>query len=189
MDNFSSSVEAITNLLFIETPVMKSDLIFVFGNDWILAMDEVKKLYEQKISEKILITGHSANKDRLESEASRFMRRGLELGIPEESFLIEELATDTKKNFEYSAPIIDANIGFDKIRTILFVCKTFHTRRVLMTAKASFPNHIEYLFYPVSDERNIQKDNWWLDEVSLKRVLAEVRRIGEYSLTGDLSIK
>lgn len=36
--------------------------------------------------------------------------------------------------------------------------------------------------------RNIAKDAWWESEVSVKRVMAEVERIGKYYATGNMSI-
>lgn len=184
----TSTIEAITDFLFIESSMNNVDLIFVFGNDWLDTMKEVKTIYEKGISDYILISGHSASKERSESEASRFMRKGVELGIPSEVFLLEKQATNTKENMQFSLPIIEEKIGISKITKILFVCKTFHTRRVLMTAKKFLPASIEYSFYPVNDERNIRKDNWWEDSTSFERVIAEVRRIAEYTLKGDLSI-
>jgi len=183
-----STIDAITQFLFIETHLERVDLMFVFGSDWLDTMDHVKSLYDQGISRRILISGHSASKDRTESEASRFKRRGLELGIPQEAFLIEERATNTKENLEYSLPLIERSIGIGDLSSVLFVCKTFHTRRVLMTARKFLPDHVRYYFYPVNDERNILRDNWWKDDVAFQRVIAEVRRIAEYTLNGDLSI-
>lgn len=183
-----STIDAITQFLFIETSIEPVDLIFVFGNDWIQTMDAVKKLYKQGLSTRILLSGHSASKDRLESEAQRFMRRGVELGIPESTFILEHNATNTKENFEFSLPLIDEALGVANISRVLFVCKTFHTRRVLMTARSFLPPHVEYLFLPMIDERDIRRDNWWVDPIARDRVLAEVKRIGEYALKGDLAI-
>lgn len=183
-----STIDAITQFLFIETPIEPVDMIFVFGNDWIETMDAVKDLYDRGISTQILISGHSANKDRLESEAQRFMRRGIELGIPDSAFILEHNATNTKENLEFSLPLIEERLGIANISRILFVCKTFHTRRVLMTARNFLPQQVEYFFLPMIDERNIRRDNWWQDQIARERILAEVRRIGEYALKGDLSI-
>lgn len=188
MTGIKPTIEVINDLLFIETPVEPVDLLFVFGNDWIETMNEVYSLYQRGIAKNILISGHSVSGNKDQSEALRFLNRGIELGIPKTVFLLEEKATNTKENLEFSSPIIQNSIGFSNIRKIMFVCKTFHTRRVMMTAKQFFPDHIEYLFYPVKDERNIQKDNWWKDQVAFERVIAEVRRIAEYTLKGDLSI-
>ena len=89
--NQSSTIQAISNLLFLSANHQKSDLIFVFGSSYISTMDAVKKLFDQRFSEKILITGHS--KGRLKNiEADRFYKRGIELGIPKECFILEKKA-------------------------------------------------------------------------------------------------
>jgi uncharacterized SAM-binding protein YcdF (DUF218 family) len=185
---YKNTIDAITELLFMESDIDKVDLIFIFGNDWLDTMYHIKELYNKDISKYILISGHSVNKDRNESEAMRFMKKGVEIGIPKDMFLLEENATNTKENLILSKKIIENKIGFNNINSILFVCKTFHTRRVLMTAQKHFPKDIKYSFYPVNDERNIQKDNWWKDEISKNRVIAEIGRIAEYTLKDDLSI-
>lgn len=184
----SSTIEAITKLLFIETPLEPVDLIFVFGNDWLETMSAVKSVHDQGISNRILISGHSASKDRSESEAHRFKERGLELGMPDSTFIMEHNATNTKENFEFSLPLIEEAVGLTNIKRILFVCKTFHTRRVLMTARNFLPEDVTCLFLPMIDERNIRSDNWWKDQTARERVMAEIRRIGEYTLKGDLSV-
>lgn len=71
---------------------------------------------------------------------------------------------------------------------MLLVCKSFHARRVLMTATNFLPNDIEYYFLSTLDERNIAKDGWWKDEIATKRVLEEVGRISQYTLKGDLKL-
>jgi uncharacterized SAM-binding protein YcdF (DUF218 family) len=181
-----SSIEAITNFLFLESEkIGKADLIFVFGSSYLSTMDEVKRLYNKKIADKILITGHSKGKLK-EIEADRFYARGVELGLPKKIFLLERDATNTKENIINSIPIIDKAIGLKNIKKIIFVCKTFHTRRVLMTAKKFLPTNIKYYFVPIIDERNIKKENWWKDNIAKTRVLEELRRIGEYTLKGDL---
>lgn len=164
------------------------DLIFVFGSSYLITMDEVKRLYDKKVADKILITGHSKNKLK-EIEADRFYKRGIELGLPKKIFLLEREATNTKENIVNSIPIIKKAVGFKNIKKIMFVCKAFHTRRVLMNAKKFFPSNIQYYFSPIIDERNIKKENWWKDEVARTRVLEELRRIAEYTLKGDLRLE
>lgn len=183
-----STIQAISNFLFLPANPEKAELIFVFGHSYLSTMNEVKVLYDKKYSNRILITGHSKGKLK-DIEADRFFERGVELGIPKKTFLLEREATNSKENILFSKPIIEKEIGFKKIKTILFVCKSFHTRRVLMTAKKFLPPNIKFCFYPVIDERNIKKDNWWKNDVAKTRVLEEVRRIGEYTLSGDLSIE
>ncbi|MFA6428104.1 MAG: YdcF family protein [Candidatus Buchananbacteria bacterium] len=189
MSKQSAAIEAITKFIFLESSkIKKVDLIFVFGSSYLTTMDEVKKLYNKKVANKILITGHSKGKLK-EIEADRFYNKGLELGIVPEVFLLEKEATNTKENIINSRPLIERSIGFKNIKKIMFVCKAFHTRRVLMTAKKFFPSNIKYYFCPVIDERNIKKENWWQNKEAKTRVLEELRRIAEYTLKGDLSLE
>src|SRR5438105_5304534 len=95
---YISSKEAITSLLFLNAPRTSADLIFVFGNDWLPTMTHVAELYSKGVARKILISGHSAAKDRPQSEALRFMNEGKRLGIPDGAFLLEHEATNTKEN-------------------------------------------------------------------------------------------
>ena len=97
-------------------------------------------------------------------------------------------ASNTKENILFSMPLIDKEIGLNNIKSILFVCKAFHTRRVLMAAKRFIPSDIKFYFYPVIDEGNIRKNNWWKNDVAKSRVLDELRRIAEYTIKDDLSL-
>lgn len=183
-----STIQAISDFLFLPANPKKADLMFVFGHSYLSVIDEVKKLYDKKHSNRILITGHSKGKLK-DNEAERFLKRGLGLGIPKKVFLLEKKATNTKENILFSKSIIEKKIGFNNIKTILFVCKAFHARRVLMTAKKFFPINIKFCFYPVIDKRNIRKNNWWKNNIAKIRVLEEVERIAKYTLKGDLSIE
>lgn len=184
-----STIEAITNLLFVQNTLPKADLIFVFGNDWLETMDDVARLYHRNVCGTVIITGHSALSDRAETEAKRFYDRGIELGIPAGSMILEEEATNTKENILKSVPLIEERIGINRMKSILFVCKAFHTRRVLMTARNVFPDTVAYGFHPTLDERDIRATNWWTTPDRQERVLAEVRRIAEYALKGDLTVR
>jgi uncharacterized SAM-binding protein YcdF (DUF218 family) len=183
-----NTIDAINDLLFVETPIEQADLLFVFGNDWLPTMERATDLWNQGYAKRILISGHSANKTRKESEAKRFMTRGLELGLPQEAFILEHNATNTKENFVLSLPLLDEAMGIKNIQSILFLCKAFHTRRVLMTAKKYLAGHVRCMFVPTQDERNISRVGWWKDCIARERVLAEVRRIAEYALKDDISI-
>jgi len=183
-----STILAISDFLFLPANPEKAKLIFVFGHDHLPMMDKVKELYDRGYSDRILITGHSKDKTK-EIEAERFFEYGIRLGIPANKFLLEKEATNTKENILFSKPIIEREIGFNNIKTILFICQSFHTRRVYMTAKNFLPANIKFCFCPIVDERGISKDNWWKNDAAKNRVLDEIRRIGEYTLKRDLSIE
>lgn len=184
---YKTSIEAISDFLFIEKDIKNVDVAIVFGNDWTETMDELLPYYKNGMVPKIIITGHSANSDK-EPEALRFQKRALELGFLKDDIYLEEQATNTKENFEFTKPILENNFNHSNLENILLVCKTFHTRRVLMTAKKFLPQNINYCFLPTIDERKIEKDSWWKDETATKRVLEELGRISQYTLKGDLKL-
>ena len=183
------TISAISNLLFIDKNFDKDskiDLTIVLGNDWLETMDEVYKIYSDMNIGKIFISGGTVNKEIPESVS--FKKRGVSLGIPSDNIIIEEQSRNTKENFQNLRALIQEEIGFENVKNILIVCKTFHTRRSLMTAKNFFPESINYFFLPLPDEREIYKDSWWKKYESRNRVLGEVERIAKYSLKGDLKL-
>jgi uncharacterized SAM-binding protein YcdF (DUF218 family) len=183
-----STIELITELVFLEELPTEPNLLFVFGNEWLNTMDEVKRAYEQHGPLPIIITGNSAKGGSELSEASRFFRRGVEIGIPEDAMTLEHYATNTKENIKLCMPLIEEIIGWNTIKEVAFVCKNFHTRRVQMTARNHFPKHLSYTFIGMPDSRGIYRDSWHESSEARARVLAELRRIGEYSEKGDLTI-
>lgn len=191
-DNFST-VEAITKLLFLPKSVPdRADICIVLGNDYIDTMVHVKSIYDQGICDKFILTGHSAKMDK-EPECERFFRRGIELGIPSNAMFLENKATNSYENLNFSKQIIEKQFGgFERCKKILFVAKAFVTRRVEMTAKNLYPDFVETYYFPTVDDtetgKNIRSDNWWKNEAARKRVLEEVKRIAEYTLKGDLKI-
>jgi uncharacterized SAM-binding protein YcdF (DUF218 family) len=186
----SESIERISDFIFLPNSEKDADLIFVLGSGYLPTMDTAAELYNKKRAPLVLITGRCSSKESQpkESECYLFKNRGIELGIPEDHILIEPNASNTKENILFSKELLEARGLLPKIKTILFVCQNFHTRRVLMTSNAVFGNSITPLFYSVNDSRDIQKDNWWLTDIKRNRVLEEMRRITEYSVKGDISL-
>lgn len=190
---YLSAIEAITQFLFIPNNMPdKVDVCIVLGNDYVDTMMDVAAIFNKGICDKFILTGHSAKMDK-EPECDRFFQKGLEFGIPAENMFLENRATNSYENLEFSKQIINEQLGgFDNCRKILFVAKAFVTRRVDMTAKKLYPDFIQAFYYPTVDNsengKNIRADNWWKNEAATKRVMAEVERIGKYFLNGDLSI-
>lgn len=62
-------------------------------------------------------------------------------------------------------------------------------RASMYAAKLDYPtNRMQYFGTVDVEGRNIGKDSWWKSQPAIDRVLAEIRRIGEYGINGDLSI-
>lgn len=182
-----SSVDAITSLLFVEDAPQAADLVFVFGSDWLPTMDPAIDLYNRKLVPHILITGASyVGKERHITESEEFANYAIQKGVPKKAIILEDKATNTLENMKFARDLIDQQLGWSNVKRVIFVCKSFHARRVLMTAAKNWPSGKELLCIPVVDERGIRATDWWKHEIPRKRVLEELRRISDYTLKGDI---
>lgn len=185
----NSTISAINQLLFIEDTPQQADLIFALGSREMEVIKKAVELYQQKPAPFLLISGgtHDIN-IHTTKEAEIFKDFAMQQGIPEERIITEAAATNTKENFVFTKALVEATIGFQNVHKVILVGKNFHARRSIMTAKQWWPDHIKYLFVPIVDQRNIQPNNWWLNEIARLRVLDEVRRIGEYASKEDINL-
>ncbi|MDO8302126.1 MAG: ElyC/SanA/YdcF family protein, partial [Sedimentisphaerales bacterium] len=87
-------------------------------------------------------------------------------------------ASNTLDNAIFSRQVVDAERLH--ISKILFVCKAHHARRALLTYQTTFLNNVQFIVVPIIDERDIRKDNWFLDEAKIKIVMSEVEKVGRY---------
>jgi hypothetical protein len=55
-----------------------------------------------------------------------------------------------------------------------------------MTARNYFPGHVEFTMLSPVDDRSVKAATWWHTQEDSRRVLDEVRKIGEYALIGHL---
>lgn len=195
----SQSIKAITDFLFIgsgEKDIVPSDLVIVLGNDDI--QGTIKALSELFIKEKIrknadvILTGATGTLDKdKDLECNRLYDCAVnEYGMPAEMFIKEPNATNTYLNFLYSKSVVAEKGGFEKYKNILCIGKAFLLRRASMyAAKVGYPeSKMQYYGTVDTQGKNIGKNTWWEREDSITRVLAEIKRIGEYGMKGDLSI-
>lgn len=195
----SKNIKAITEFIFIGEPadaLTPSDLVIVLGNHIIdIMMGEVADLYRTgKITKDaaIILTGATGDMTAGQPpECDQMYEAAVhKYGMPAELFLKEPQATNAYLNMVYSKELIDARRGMDAFRHILVVGNSFLLRRIsLYAAKLGFPaDRMQY--YGVWDKtgRNIGPDSWWMSEVAVNRVMAEVERIGKYYAEGNMSV-
>lgn len=197
----TSTIKAITELLFIEEPLETlpySDCVIAFGSTFTKGtVDALELLMKTGKFDKETIIILSGNVGSLNQgdrpEAFQMYDEAIKRGcfIPEQ-LITEPKATNCYQNIEFSKAIIDEKFaeGFEKFKSILFVAKSFMTRRCMMSASSLGLPVDKIHYYGLVDRsgRNIAKNNWWLEADSLVRVLAEVERIGKYAQKGDLSV-
>lgn len=183
-----STIQAITDLIFINDKPQKADLVFVLGNRDLAGVEIAVDLYKQKLVPKILISGGIHKVDLTKTECELMTAHAVSLGVPKNDILQEDKATNTLENFTNTINLVDKEIGWKNTKTVILTGKSFHGRRAIMTAKKNWPKGINYLFIPFVDIRNIKSDSWWKNEHAKNRVLGELERIGKYAAKGDLEI-
>jgi len=201
MSKHYSTVDSITNLIFIGENINAlpvSDIVIVLGNidvDGIaLALYDVWK--NNKLSDGcIIIFSGKGRKDEIieASEAEKLHKKVLELGMCTSSLKIikEECSTNILENFRNTRNLL-SDTAILNATSILIITKDFATRRAYMSATAEgFPADKLHLYGTIDSRPNkkIDRNSWWLNEWPRKRVLDEVRRIGEYAEKGDLSLE
>ncbi len=173
------SYKAITDFIFLEDQPQKADIILIPGGSKPQLMERACSLFFDGYSSLLLPSG-GKNKALVnyETEWDYFFEIAKKMSIPEEVVLKEDKATNTYENALYSKRIIE-----DKgilIKKALLVCKAFHARRALLTYQTWFMNDIEYIICPIVDDRGISRDNWYLDQNKIVKVMSEVEKVGKY---------
>lgn len=199
MEKHSETIDAITEFLFIgkeESALKTYELVIFLGNDDIEGNASTIKL--------LFDTGHITSKSTVilsgnvgllnqgkEPEALRLFDAVVRLGVPKNIFILEKEATNTLENLKFSKSIAEGIKPIKEFSGILCVGRAFLTRRAKMCASACGYPADSIDFYGTVDKKgkNISSDSWWKNESAIKRVIEELKRIAEYSLKGDLSIK
>ncbi len=177
--------DCISDFIFFEDKLEKVDIILVPGTLRPQLMKKAVELYQQGLAPLILPSGgvgpklvREIKESKWKSEWEFMQSIGLLGGVPKNVILKEDKALHTFDNALLSRKVIkEKNI---KIKKAIIVCKAVHARRALLTYQVAFSPEIEYIVCPVIDNRNIRKDNWFLDEKKIKLVMSEVEKIGKY---------
>ncbi len=132
-------------------------------------------IYRDKRSSKILLCG-GRTVDGTLSEAEMMRRKAIELGMPNEDILMEELSLSTKENMLCALLPLDRAFKLSRIQRILLVTTTYHMRRCLLMAQAYMPRWIEISPCP-ADDTNTCRDNWYKSETGCQRAKDEAWKI------------
>ncbi|MEA3249613.1 MAG: YdcF family protein [Patescibacteria group bacterium] len=178
-------VEKITEYMFFKSRPESADLAMVFGTQYREPLKQVKKIYYDRLTEKILLSG-GKNRHTGRNEAREMALNLIDMGVNLADIVIEDKSTNTLENVLFSKQIIEEEIGFQDVRRILVIAKCYHVRRALMTLKRHFPDNIDFL--PVTyDLLGFGQNNWHASPVGREKVLSEMDKINKYLVKGDIA--
>ncbi|MBA2622664.1 MAG: YdcF family protein [Chthoniobacterales bacterium] len=183
--SFFESRDAITRFLFLQDEPTPVDLCFVLGCPTPTNMDPAIELYRKGFTRKILISGHGRSLTEL-PECELFRRYAMHNGVPESALMIERKATNTFENFAFTRTIVEAELGWKNLDRVALVTKPFHMRRAVMTARAQWPGHLQFLKLPPRQPDDVPAATWWQTESGRNYVFAELRAIGTHAASGHL---
>lgn len=184
-------INAISDFIFYEDELMQADIIMIPGTSRVKVPEKAAELYQKGYASKILVSGlYNINRNGFPVEnikenkykkyfasESEFLKTVLlENGVSSEDIMQECISRNTLENALISKEIIEKSLL--NISTAIVCCQAFHARRVQMTYSIVFPN-IKLIIYPIISQ-NIGRNNWYLSETGIKRVLGEVERCGKY---------
>lgn len=185
MQQRSGTIQTISELIFANDLQVKADLIIVPGSSHKQLPLKAAHLLKKGVAKKIIFTG-GLNQKLEENESDWGAKVAIKAGVAKKNILVESKSTNTKENALEALRVIKTNRLSHK--KILLVSKPYHARRLKMTFLNIFTNS-EFFVIPVVDDRKIEKNNWWKDDVKSQKVMEEVGKISEYYLKGDLSLK
>lgn len=173
----SNPFDCITQFIFVETTIKPADVILIPGASQPQLMEKAAELYRLKMAPYILPSGGAT--PNVKTTEWEFLRDiGLSLGVPESAILKEDQAMNTFDNARNSWRVLQKECI--SVRKVILVCKSVHARRALLTYQTVFPRNTAFHVAPVIDRTGISRDNWFLEEDSIERVMTEVEKIGKY---------
>lgn len=186
---YEAFLNQITDFIFVETPVERSDIIFVPGNGYPQMAERAAGLWKERLAPYVLPSGRYSilsdgfagvldKKERYTGSYDTewaFLRDALmKNGVEEPYILKEDQATYTYENAIYSRKVTDTK-GLE-IKKAILCCKNYHARRCLLYYQLLFP---QTKFYVVaSDTDGINRENWHRQERGIQAVLGEMERCG-----------
>lgn len=163
-----------------------SECIFVLGSNDLRVAEYAATLYHQGWANKILFSGGfgrltAGNFDR--SEAETFAQVARDLGVPAQDILIEDKATNTGENVQFSAELLKQhNLCFS---SFILVQKPYMERRTLATFAKQWPTSYQQVCVtsPKSTFCEYFNDDIDLD-TTVRAMLGDFERIKTYPALG-----
>lgn len=184
MDPYDSRA-AISAFLFKKCRPEPVDLAFVLCSPSISSLQPAIALYKSGLAPKLLISG-SGTAVNGSVEWAYYRDHALASGVPDSALLLEKAARNTAENAAFGAALIEKELGWAQVRRLAVCAKPFHMRRAIMTLRRHVPADVRLVAQPPDDPGDLSADSWWQTAQGRQRIFAELGKISEYALKGDL---
>ena len=182
----AAEIAAINATHLIMTPLVRADLLFVFGtrDDEALRAETACRLWREGLFGTAIVSG-GVTPGLAVSECAAIKPLMVEGGIPADRILEEHRATNTGENVIFSLPVIDAALGLTNVRSVICLGNTWTGRRYAMTLHRHWPAPEKMLI--TVDRFKVPRALWHTDPDFRRRVLAEWDKIEPYKAKGFIA--
>ncbi|WP_195515214.1 YdcF family protein [Paraclostridium bifermentans] len=160
----------------------KADAIAVFSGDSGPRTERAVELLKDGYADYLILSGGKVYDDVTMVELMK--NHAIKLGIDESKILIDDEASTTNENAEFTADIIEEN----NFRSVIVVTSDYHTRRSKLAMKKALENtlidgeKVEVTVTPSKEEKFTTK--WWTSGNSVLMVISEYLKLMGYWVKG-----
>ncbi len=181
------SFDCITDFIFACDELSKADVILIPWGIRKQLIEKAVELYNDWYAPLILPSGGKwkkltkmikSGKVDFESEWEYLKNIAVSLWVFEKNVLKEDQAIHTFDNARLSLRVL-LKEKID-VKKVILVSKAHHARRALLTYQTEFPQDVEFMVCPIVDDRNVSRDNWFLEKEKIDIVMKEVEKIWKY---------
>jgi uncharacterized SAM-binding protein YcdF (DUF218 family) len=168
--------------MLVETRLAKADMCLLFGGEQATALaDHAADLYHKGYFPMIVVSGGvPTSTGTLECDQMR--DRLIARGVPESAIRVENRATNTGENVEYTMELLKKTKEFGKVRSVMGIGQIHGSRRFLMTLEKHWPSVTKMFTAP--NTFSASREKWFSDRSFRSAVLREFEKIPKYKARG-----
>ena len=170
------------NLLIVNDELNKADAIVVFSGDNGPRTEKGVELLKEGLGDYLILSGGVVYDDVTMAELMK--NHALKLGVPENKILLDDKASTTHENAEFTKEIIEEN----NFKSVIVVTSEYHSRRSKLAMEKALENtlidgeSIEVMVAHSTEEKFTSK--WWTSGNSALIVISEYLKLMGYWVKG-----
>ena len=187
MTNIDGLVQVLWDFMLVGHEMCPADCIFVLGSHDIRVADYAIEIFHSGYAPWLLFSGGVIHQNAElgifwdKSEAEHFAQRAKRQGVPEDRILIENRATNTGENFEFTRKLVDdLQLNFE---SFILVQKPYMERRVLATALRMWPD-LDYIVTSPPIACNDYLDGDLPRDAVIQHIVGDFQRVKVYGDNG-----
>ena len=170
------------NLLIVNDDLHKADVIVVFSGDNGPRTEKGVELLKEGLGNYIILSGGVIYDDVTMAELMK--NHALKLGVPENKILLDDKASTTHENAEFTKEIIEEN----NFKSVIVVTSEYHSRRAKLAMEKALEDTlvdgkpVEVMVANSAEEKFTSK--WWTSGNSVLIVISEYLKLIGYWAKG-----